>query len=267
MASRRRFIFQTLGVATCVLAGCATVGTRPDPQTLAALVPTNTLRVGVYRGSPSSLVQDARTGTRAGVAYDLGQALAKQMGVPAQVVEFDRVAQVVSALKSGELDFTVTNATEGRARDVDFTPALIQLELGYLVPADSALKSAQDVDQANMRVGVSQGSTSQGVLARQFKHASVVPAASLQEATEMLRQHRIDAFATNKGILYEMSDALEGSRVLIGRWGTESMAIAIPKGREKGHAYLQQFAREVTSNGQLQTMIQRAGLRGTLPQP
>jgi polar amino acid transport system substrate-binding protein len=115
-------------------------------------------------------------------------------------------------------------------------------------------------------VGVSQGSTSQGVLTQQFKHATVVPAASLQEATEMLRQHRIDAFATNKGILFEISDALEGSRVLNGRWGTESLAIAIPKGRETGQAYLQQFAREVTSTGQLQSMIQRAGLRGTLPQ-
>jgi polar amino acid transport system substrate-binding protein len=266
MASRRRFILQTFCVATCVLAGCATVGTTPDPQTLAALVPTNTLRVGVYRGSPSSLVQDAKTGTRAGVAYDLGHALAKQLGVPVQVVEFARVAQVITALKSGELDFTVTNATESRARDVDFTPALIQLELGYLVAANSALTSAQDVDQVGMRVGVSQGSTSQGVLTRQFKHATAVPAASLLEATEMLRQHRIDAFATNKGILFEMSDALEGSRVLNGRWGTESMAIAIPKGREAGQVFLQQFAREVTSTGQLQSMIQRAGLRGTLPQ-
>jgi len=266
MASRRRFFLQTLCVATCVLAGCATVGTTPDPQTLAALVPTSTLRVGVYRGSPSSLVQDAKTGARAGVAYDLGQALAKQLSVPVQIVEYARVAQVITALKSGELDFTVTNATESRAREIDFTPALIQLELGYLVAANSALTSAHDVDQPGMRVGVSQGSTSQGVLTGQFKHATVIPAASLQEAQDMLRLNAIGAFATNKGILFEMADTLAGSRVLEGRWGTESMAIAIPKGRAAGLVYLKQFARDVTSTGQLKSMIQRAGLRGTIPQ-
>lgn len=242
------------------------VGTTPDPQTLEALAPTGTLRVGVYPGSPSSLVRDAKTGAKAGVAYDLGHALAKQLGVPVQVVEYARVAQVITALTSGALDFTVTNATASRARDVDFTPALIQLELGYLVAANSALTSAQDVDQPGMRVGVSQGSTSQGVLSGQFKHATVIPAASLQAAQDMLRQHAIDAFATNKGILFELADTLPGSRVLEGRWGTESMAIAIPKGRAAGRVYLQQFAREVVSNGQLQSMIQRAGLRGTLAQ-
>ena len=82
----------------------------------------------------------------------------------------------------------------------------------------------------------------------------------------MLRRNAIDAFATNKGILFEMADTLPGSRVLDGRWGTESLAIAIPKGRQAGQVYLQQFARQVTTNGQLQSMIQRAGLRGTLPQ-
>ena len=96
----------------------------------------------MYPGSPSSLIQDAKTGARAGVAYDLGHALAKQLGVPVKVVEFARIAQIITALKSGELDFTITNATESRAQDLDFTPTLIQLELGYLVPADSALTSA-----------------------------------------------------------------------------------------------------------------------------
>jgi hypothetical protein len=40
----------------------------------------------------------------------------------------------------------------------------------------------------------------------------------------MLAEHKIDVYATNKANLFEMSDALPGSRVLDGRWGLENLA-------------------------------------------
>ena len=45
---------------------------------------------------------------------------------------------------------------------------------------------------------------------------------------------QLDAFATNKPILFEMSDGIPGSRILDGRWGVEHVAVAIPRGREIG---------------------------------
>jgi tripartite-type tricarboxylate transporter receptor subunit TctC len=50
----------------------------------------------------------------------------------------------------------------------------------------------------------------------------------------MLQQGRIEVFATNKGILFEMADELPGAQVLPGRWGFENLTIAIPKGRAAG---------------------------------
>jgi polar amino acid transport system substrate-binding protein len=252
-------------VPALLLAGCAGMSAAPEPQVRAALAPTGTLRVGVYPGSPTSLVRDLKTGKTAGIALDLGQALGRRLGVPVQVVEFSRVAQVLDALKAGQVDLTFTNATETRARDMDFTPPLVQLELGYLVPAGSPIVTAADVDRPGIRVGVTQGSTSQGTLGRQFKNAVLVPASSLKQAQERLKQRQIDAFATNKGILFEMSDELPGMRILDGRWGLEHLAIAIPKGRAAALPYLRQFAQDVRSSGALQDAIARSGLRGTVP--
>ena len=172
---------------------------------------------------------------------------------------------MLDALKAGQVDFTFTNSTETRARDMDFTAPLVQVELGYIVPVGSPIAAAQDVDRPGVRVGVSQGSTSQGTLGRQFKNAVLVPASSLKQAQEMLQQRQIDAFATNKGILFEMSDEMAGLRILEGRWGLEHLAIAIPKGRTAASPYLQQFAQEVRSSGALQDAIARSGLRGTVP--
>ena len=47
----------------------------------AALAPTGTLRVGVYPGSPTSMVRDEKTGRTAGVALDLGQALGQRLRI------------------------------------------------------------------------------------------------------------------------------------------------------------------------------------------
>ena len=66
------------------------------------------------------------------------------------------MALVLDALKAGQVDLTFTNATESRARDMDFTAALVRLELGYLVPSTSTMKATGDVDHAGVRVGVSE---------------------------------------------------------------------------------------------------------------
>ena len=228
-----------------------------------ALAPTGNLRVGVYLGSPTSWVKDPKTGESVGIALDLGKEMAKRMNVPVQVIEFDRVALVLDALKEGKVDMTFTNATAVRAKDMDFTKPLVRLELGYLVAAQSALKNVQNVDQPGMKVGVSQGSSSQGVLTQLYKNAKVVPADSLAKAQTLLNTQQIDAFATNKGILFEMSDTLPGSRVLEGRWGLENLAIAIPKGRDAGRTFVQEFANQAERNGFLAKALQRSGLRGT----
>ena len=227
-----------------------------------ALAPTGTLRVGVYPGSPTSLVIHPQTGERAGVALSLGQLVGQQLGVPVQVVEFARVAEIITAIQRGQVDMTFTNASPARARDVDFSRTLVQLELGLLLPPNSTVAKFAQVDRAGMRVGVNQGSSSQGVLTQQFKQAQVVPVASLEVAQHMLRAGQLDAFATNKGILFEMREKLPDFKVSDDRWGLENLAIAVPKGREAGQAFLAAFADQVTASGQLSRMAERAGLRG-----
>src|SRR5882757_11253725 len=74
----------------------------------ALLAPTGRLRVGIYPGSPTSMVVDPATKQTHGLAYDLGREFAKRLNVPWEYVTFQRVADIVSAIKNGEVDFTVT---------------------------------------------------------------------------------------------------------------------------------------------------------------
>lgn len=229
-------------------------------QAARVLAPTGVLRVGVYAGSPTSLVRIE--GRPSGVAHDLGFALGQALGVPVLITEFPRVAEVVRALQAQQIDFTFTNASAERARWVDFSPTLLRLELGYLVRADSSALGMADLDRQGVRIGVSQGSSSQAALMSRLQHATLVPQASLAAAHAALTSGQLEAFATNKAILFELLDRLPQHRVLDGSWGQENLAMAVPKGRQSAMPWLQAWAEAFQHSGELARVVQRSGLRG-----
>jgi polar amino acid transport system substrate-binding protein len=251
-------------IAALLLTSCTNMQTTPSPEIRQTLAPTGKLRVGVYAGSPFSMIRDPATGETRGVAVEVGKALADRLGVPYEQVEFRRIAEVLEALKAGKVDMTLANASPARLKDFEWTPPVLLIELGYLVLPGSPVTSIAAVDRPGIRVGVTEGGTTNRELAHELKNAKVVPAATLAVAIEMLSQKQIDTYTTNKANLYEMSDRLPGSRVLDGRWGIERLSIAIPKGREAGVAYLRTFVDESKADGLIARAAQRAGLRGAV---
>jgi polar amino acid transport system substrate-binding protein len=228
------------------------------------LAPKGRLRVGVFAGSPLSMARDIRTGEMHGLSVDLGKELSGRLGVPFEPVHFQRIAEVIEAMKAGDVDFTISNATPARAIDVAFSQTLLSVELGYLIPALSSTTTIADLDKPGLRIGVTQGSTSQRTLPNILPNATVVPAQNSRRAIEMFERRELDVFATNKPTLFEISDQMPGARVLDGRWGVEHIAIAIPKGRETAMEYLRRFVEEVQTSGLLTQAVARAGLRGVV---
>jgi polar amino acid transport system substrate-binding protein len=225
------------------------------------LAPTGTLRIGVYPGSPTSEIRDS-SGKVHGVTVDVGEELGRRLGVPTALVEYPRAAEVVDGIVAGQVDMTVTNATPMRAEKVAFTSPLLALELGFLVPSRSMVENVSDLDNPEHRVGVTQGGTSERTIRAVLKHAVIVPVATLKAASEMLRGGSLDAYATNKSVLFELSDNLPGSRVLADRWGLEHLAIGYPKGREAAATFLERFRDDIRGSGFLATTVEAAGLRG-----
>jgi polar amino acid transport system substrate-binding protein len=261
----RSFRHGFAALAVAFLAGGGALQAQPaDPAGRALLAPTGHLRVGVYAGSPTSEVTDPDTKQNHGVTYDLGKEFAARLNVPVEYISFPRVADVIDAIKDGKVDFTVTNATPVRARDINFSQPLLMVELGYLVPANSSITRPEQIDGPGIRIGVSKGGTSERVLAEKFKNAKIVSAESVPDAINSLRTGVFDVYATNKSILFQMAQSLPGARVLDSNWGAEHMAIAVPKGREAAQGLLDTFVRDVQSRGQLQQIETAAGLKGAV---
>ena len=99
-------------------------------------------------------------------------------------------------------------------------------------------------------------------LVRTIKNATVIASPSVPAGEEMLKSGKADVFAANKTNLYGLSDKMPGARVLDGRIGVDEVAIALPKGRETGMAYVQKYIEDAKAEGLIKAAIQRAGLRG-----
>jgi polar amino acid transport system substrate-binding protein len=234
-----------------------------DSEAARVLAPGGRLRAGLYTGTPTSILNNTDKDPR-GVGYEIGKELARQLHVDYEPVVFARNAEVQQAIKTGAVDVAFTNASAARAKEMDFAPPYLQIELGYLVPAGSAITDLRDLDTAGKRIGVTTGSTSDASLSRDLRNAEVVRAPTFKDTITLLASHQIDAFATNKATLFEIAEQLPRSRVLDGRWGVERHAIAIPKGREAGLEFLTTFTGAIVSSGLVRAAIGRAGLKGTL---
>jgi polar amino acid transport system substrate-binding protein len=270
MFTSRRTAFAGL-VLLFALQGCAHEPAKdpalagvPSAQVKQALAPQGSLRVATYRGSPTSYVQAKPDDAPQGVGYDLGQAFAKRLGVPFEPKVYANNAEALKAVVAGDADFTFTNATPERAQDIDFSPTVLDVEKSMLVVAKSRLKTLDDVSKRRLRIGVSKGSSTGAELKPLYPRAKLVPVDTLAKAVEMLRTGKIDAFATNNAILYELSDKLPKSRVLPDHWGMEHFAIGVPKGREVGDQWIAEFVKDVVAKGEVEAAVQRANVRGVI---
>jgi len=224
--------------------------------------PSGELRMGLYSGSPSSLVINPSTNERVGLGYELGLEFSKAQRLKYAPIVYPKNADVFNAAKDGSVDLIFTNATPVRAQSLQFSKPVVRIERGYLVSSKGTIRSAVDIDRTGVRVGVSVGSSSETELPKILKLAMIVQTTSIAGAIGMLKNGELDAFSTNKGILFEMADQWAQAQVLDDVLGYEHIALGIPKARAVDMLVVNNFIDELRRNGQLKKMIERAGLRG-----
>ena len=253
-----------IAILGLLLTGGAGLRSAPAQEARQVLAPTGKLRVGLYLGGPTSIIRGATPDESKGVGFDLGKELARRMGVPFEPVVYPAVGGVIDGLKSGEWDLAFLALSPERESVVNFTAPFLVIEHGYLVAGGSPISTMDAVDRPGIRIGAPQGGSVNAILVRTIKNANVIASPGLAAGVEMLKSGKVDVFAANKANLFELSDKLPESRVLDGRIGVDEIAIALPKGREAGMAYVRKYIEDAQSDGLIKAAVQRAGLRGAV---
>ena len=230
-----------------------------DPR-MTDIVQAGKLRIGVFPSFQSS--RDA-AGKPRGLAPDIATALSKRLGIAeVVVVEHPTPPQVIACVKAAGCDIAFMLIDPARAAEVNFTPAFVRSDFTYLVPADSALGSAADVDRPGIRVAAVRGHASTIALIRLLKQAQPVYADTYDPTFELLRSGNADAFASIREMLIQYSAQLPGSRVLDDSYQTNLAGVAVAKEKAERLGYVSEFLEELKRSGSLKKMVDDNGLRG-----
>jgi polar amino acid transport system substrate-binding protein len=240
---------------------------RPDNASATDFGSIGQASGGAAAWQSSHVIKDSVSGEMKGVAFDLGNELARRLGVPFEPVLYPSVGALLESGKSGAWDVAFVGFSPERAKEWNFTALHLEIEFGYLVPPGSPISTMADVDRPGTRVAVQEKSQPDVFLSRTLKNAAVVRAPSLAGTLEMLKTGKADVIFSIKPSLFEASSQLPGSRVLDGRAGLDPHAMAIPKGRDLGVAYARKFIEDAKSEGLVKAAIERAGIRGAVVAP
>jgi polar amino acid transport system substrate-binding protein len=226
----------------------------------AQLAPNGRLRAALNYSN--FLLVSARAPEHTGVAPDLARELARRAGATVEFVGYDNAGLAADAAKDNAWDVAFIGAEPARAQEITFTPAYVEIEATYLVPAGSPIRTLDDVDRDGVRIATAARAAYTLYLQRTLRHATVVEADGIQGSFDLFAGSHLDVLAGLKPRLLDDVQKLPGARLLAGRFTAVQQSIGVPRERSAAAAYLAAFANEIKSSGLLRTLIERHSTRG-----
>jgi len=135
-------------------------------QIVSELAPTGVLRAGINMSNFLLVTGKSASGDPQGVSPDMAREIATHLGVPVKYMPYARPGEIADDAEKGLWDIGLIGAEPQRAEKIAFTPAYVEIEATYLVPAGSPLKSIADVDKPGVRIAVSARSASPAAASR-----------------------------------------------------------------------------------------------------
>ncbi len=229
---------------------------------IAELAPSGVLRAGINLGNFLLVSGKRPAGEPEGVAPDMAREIADRLGVPVAYVPFARPGELADAAGRDVWDIGLIAAEPARAETIAFSPAYVEIEATYLVPAGSPLKAIEEVDRPGVRIAIAARSAYDLWLSRHLRHAELVRAASLDAAWEQFVADRLDALAGLRPRLLQDLEKLSGARILDGQFTAVQQAIGTAKANQAGARFLHDFVEGAKASGLVARLIERHHIRG-----
>jgi polar amino acid transport system substrate-binding protein len=228
----------------------------------AELAPAGALRAGINLSNFLLVSGKSPSGEPEGVAPDMAREIANRLGVPVKYVTFPSPAELADAAEKRVWDVAFIGAEPQRAEKIAFTPAYVEIEATYLVPAGSKLASIAEVDRAGIRIAVF-GRSAYGLwLERNIRHATLVRGDSIDASFRLFLDQKCEALAGLKPRLLKDVATLPGARILDGRFTAVQQAIGTARANAAGAEFLRRFVAEAKSSGLVAQLIARHQVRG-----
>jgi polar amino acid transport system substrate-binding protein len=234
------------------------------PALQAELAPTGKLRVGINHQNFLLVNKGSMSGEPSGVVPDLARELAKRVGVPLELVNYQSAGSLADSATAGAWEVAFLGAEPQRANVIAFSAAYLEIPATYLVPAGSPIKSVAEVDREGVRIAVAAKSAYDLWLTRNIKHATLVRADGIPHSFDAFVEQKLEVLSGLKPRLITDQQALPGSRMLEGQFTAVQQAIGTPKNRpyEGAAKFLREFSEDVKASGFVAKAIERHKVPG-----
>lgn len=229
-----------------------------SPAVLAELAPGGVLRAAINFGNPV-LAQKGQDGAPQGVSVALANALAQELGVPLEMRTFDAAGKVFAALEEGAWNIAFLAIEPVREEQIAFSEPYVIIEGTYLVAADAPYREVADLDQPGLRLAVGKGAAYDLFLTRTLKSAQLERAETSAAAVDLFFDKGLDAAAGVRQPLEKVATADSRYRVLEGAFTSIRQAMAVPRQREAGAAYVRAFVERKKAEGFVHRALAASG--------
>ena len=233
----------------------------------AEIIPTGKLRMGI-NGSNATLFARAADGSASGIAADLGKFIAEKLGVPFEPLVYSGAATYTASFGKGDWDIIVTGRNPLAATLVDFMPNVILIDYVYIAAPGCEFADPGQVDRTGVRIGVPRNASADAFLSQRLNSAELVRmAGDADTAIDMLRDGKIELYATGIESVQIIADRLPGSKI-IGAFETVAFAVSTAKGwSPAAKSKLTQLVNEAKAAGIVQKALEKSGQTGVRAAP
>lgn len=238
------------------------------PALVPAFAPSGTLRASINLGNPILADRAPAGGDPVGVSIDLAYEFARRLGVPVELVVFEKTAASVDAVRAEKADIGFFAVDPARSEGLLFTAPYVLIEGSYLVPESSALAENGQVDREGTRISVGSSSAYDLFLTRAIQHAGIVRLQGAPAALAALRVGEVEVAAGIRQLLEGEAGRAPGVRVLPGRFMVIQQAMGIPAARgAAAQEVLASFVEEMKASGFVADALERHRIEGALVAP
>jgi polar amino acid transport system substrate-binding protein len=233
-----------------------------SPEIAAELAPKGVLRAGINLSNFLLVTGKSPAGDPEGVAPDMAREIARRLGVPVKYVTFKTPGELADQAGRDVWDIGLIGAEPQRAETIAFSPAYVEIEATYLVPAGSRLNTVAEVDAPGVRIAVT-GRSAYGLwLDRNIRRAELVRSETLDSAYDVFVRDKLEALAGLRPRLLADRDKLPGARLLEGKFTAVQQAIGTARKNAVGAAFLRGVVEAAKASGFVARLIEHHRVQG-----
>lgn len=249
--------------ALALQGGCAYRRTPVDVRTSHSVIarqlaPSGRLKTAINVGNVV-LAQRGGPQGASGPSVDIANELGRRLGVPVELIIYESANFAVARLAEDRWDIGFMAVDPERATDIQFTTPYVFIDGTYMVPDDATFQSVTDLDRPGVRIAVGQGTAYDLFLSRTLKQATLIRSRTSLTAIEQYVREGHHAVGGVRQALVGAQRNMPGHRVLPDSFYRIEQAVAIPKPRPDGFAYVAALIETLKANGFVRASLDRAG--------